>query len=122
MSGAPAAVPPAEGGVTLQGQLRALSERVLARARHDAGVSPSAELSSDAPSETSRAVGRLQRRALEVLLRFDDDVPVADLDPAERAETQGVALGTYVGCVQRGACGMREGREDWADVVPARRP
>ena len=78
MSGAPAAVPPAEGGVTLQGQLRALSERVLARARHEAGVSSSAELSSDAPSETSRAVGRLQRRALEVLLRFDDDVPVAN--------------------------------------------
>ena len=93
MSGAPAAVPPAEGGVTLQGQLRALSERVLARARHDAGVSPSAELSSDAPSETSRAVGRLQRRALEVLLRFDDDVPVADLDPAERAERNALRLG-----------------------------
>ena len=93
MSGAPAAAPPAEGGATLQGQLRALSARVLARARHDAGVSSSAELSSDAPSETSRAVGRLQRRALEVLLRFDEDVPVADLDPAERAERNALRLG-----------------------------
>lgn len=122
MSGAPAAAPPAEGGATLQGQLRALSARVLARARHDAGVSSSAELSSDAPSETSRAVGRLQRRALEVLLRFDEDVPVADLDPAERAERNALRLGAAALSMRaRGARADADRLESLHDAFVTRR-
>ena len=122
MSGAPAAATPAEGGATLQGQLRALSERVLARVRHDADVSSSAELSSDAPSETSRAVGRLQRRALEVLLRFDDDVPVADLDPAERAERNALRLGAAALSMRaRGARADADRLESLHDAFVTRR-
>jgi len=91
-----ATAPPGEGGGTLQGQLRALSERVLARARHDATVSSSAERSSAGPTtplEASRAVGRLQRRALAILLRFDDDVAFANLDAEARAEQNALRLG-----------------------------
>jgi hypothetical protein len=95
---------------------------VLARARHDAGVSSSAELSSDAPSETSRAVGRLQRRALEVLLRFDEDVPVADLDPAERAERNALRLGAAALSMRaRGARADADRLESLHDAFVTRR-
>ena len=95
------ATPPllGETGGTLQEKLRALSARVLFQARVEASASSSTGSSSFAqklsPEDAKRAVTQLQRRGLEVLLRFDDHVHVAaDIGSEQRGEQNALRLGT----------------------------
>ena len=95
MSRATATAPPVETGGSLQGQLHLLSERVLAQARRDASLGAESSSSNLPNADASRVVTKLQRRALEVLLRFDDNLNVDDIDASERAERNALRLGMH---------------------------
>ena len=89
----------------LQGQLRALSARLLLRqtpapsaaapgGRHHRQRRGATDADDDDHAATTAAVSRMQRRAFEVLLRLDKDVSIAELaSPAERHESNALKLG-----------------------------
>ena len=76
---------------TLQGQLRALARQTLTHSRSSTSASGGC---GEAAEVDATRVTRLQRRALEVLLRMDKDVEVKEPSSAEeRAEANSLRLG-----------------------------
>ena len=76
---------------TLQGQLRALARQTLTHSRSSTSASGGR---GEAAEVDATRVTRLQRRALEVLLRMDKDVEVKEPSSAEeRAEANSLRLG-----------------------------
>ena len=80
---------------TLQGQLRALATQTMRRSRSSARASTSSSGARAEGGDVDAAnVTKLQRRALEVLLRMDKDVKVNEPSSAEeRAEANSLRLG-----------------------------
>lgn len=80
---------------TLQGQLRALATQTMRRSRSSARASTSSSGARAEDGDVDAAnVTKLQRRALEVLLRMDKDVKVNEPSSAEeRAEANSLRLG-----------------------------
>ena len=117
-SGAPAAaVPPAEGGVTRHWGSSARSRSACSRVRARRRRRRLLRVELDAPgSRRARSLASPAPRA-GGLLRFDDDVPVADLDPAGRAERNALRLGAAA--LSMRARGARAGRR--SARAPARR-
>ena len=140
--------PPPRRGVadragTLQGQLRALSARVLLlqqqqQQRHAPSSSWSSRRRARATSSSSSsyddddhhaaaaaAVTRLQRRAFEVLLRLDKDVRVAEWMPssvAERHESNALKLGAVLYAMRtRGDAAAADLLEGLNDAFVSRR-